>query len=71
VVAPAGTPATALQRLSTAFGQALARAEVRERLQALAIEPVTQSDPEQFSAFFASELRRWAALAKVAGLQAH
>jgi tripartite-type tricarboxylate transporter receptor subunit TctC len=70
IVAPAGTPPALLKRISDATGAALARPEVQERLRAMATEPVHDSDPDQFRAFFASELLRWAGVAASAGLQA-
>jgi len=70
IVAPAGTPPAVLKKISDTLTVALARPEVQERLRALAMEPVASSDPEQFRAFFASELHRWAAVAAAAGLQA-
>ena len=70
IVAPAGTPQAVLDRLSNAIGDAIARPELQERLRALGMEPVQTSDPREFSAFFDSEVKRWAAIARASGLQA-
>ena len=70
IVAPAGTPAVVLNRLSTAIGQALLRQETQDRLRSLALYAVDDSDPHTFGQFMESELRRWAAVAKTANLQA-
>lgn len=70
IVAPAGTPRAVLQRLSDAIGEAALRPEVRDKLRALAIEPAESSGPEPFAEFFASEVRRWGALARSAGIKA-
>ena len=70
IVAPVGTPALVLKQLSTAIGQALSRQETKDRLRSLAVYAVEESDPQAFSRFMASELRRWAAVAKAANLQA-
>jgi tripartite-type tricarboxylate transporter receptor subunit TctC len=70
IVAPVGTPQPVLDRLSTALRDALGRPEVKQRLRNLGLEPVEDSGPAQFNAFVASELKRWAAVARTAGLQA-
>ena len=70
MVAPAGTPVPVLNRLSTAIGRALARQETKDRLRSLALYAVDDSDPQAFSQFMASELKRWAAVAKRANLHA-
>lgn len=70
IVAPAATPPSVLKRLADALGETLARPETRERLAALALEPVADSDPAAFAAFLASEVARWSALARKINLQA-
>ena len=40
--------------------------EVREKLLAVAVEPTT-STPEEFSAFIAAEIPRWARLVQASG----
>lgn len=70
VVAPAGTPPAVLERLSQAMARALEDPETQAGLRALGMEAVHDSGPRQFSSFLASELDRWAAVAKSSGLQA-
>jgi tripartite-type tricarboxylate transporter receptor subunit TctC len=70
IVAPAGTPAIVLKRLSDAIRIALESPEMQERLAALGMEPVLDSSPGQFAAFMDSEVKRWAAVSKRSGLQA-
>lgn len=70
IAAPARTPEAVIQKIATVLGEVLARPETRERLRALAMEPVAESGPASFKAFMGAELRRWAAVAKASGLQA-
>lgn len=70
IVAPVGTPALVLKQLSTAIGQVLSRQETKDRFRSLAVYAVDESDPQAFTRFMASEVRRWAAVAKTANLQA-
>jgi tripartite-type tricarboxylate transporter receptor subunit TctC len=46
----------------------LKRPDVRDRLQAVAIEPRT-STPDEMKAFLASEIVKWASVVKDAGIQ--
>jgi tripartite-type tricarboxylate transporter receptor subunit TctC len=66
LVAPAGTPPQVVQRLSAEVNRAMNLPEVREKLLAVAVEPMTAT-PEQFSAFIAAEIPRWARLVEVSG----
>jgi tripartite-type tricarboxylate transporter receptor subunit TctC len=66
VVAPAGTPPQIVQQLSVEVNRVVNLAEVREKLLAVAIEPTTTT-PEQFSAFIAAEIPRWARLVQASG----
>src|SRR6185503_1699675 len=70
LVAPANTPQPVLARLSNAIREAVSRPEMQERLRKLGMEPVQDSDPERFTAFLGSEVKRWAAVARASGLQA-
>jgi tripartite-type tricarboxylate transporter receptor subunit TctC len=55
---PKGLPADVLVKVNTAVNQALADAEVREKLARLGIEPVGGT-PEQFTRMLAAELAKW------------
>jgi tripartite-type tricarboxylate transporter receptor subunit TctC len=58
LLAPAGTPAAAIQRLHAAFGAALRRPEVAARIGTLGFEPVG-STPEDFARFMQAEAPKW------------
>jgi len=45
----------------------LARPDVRDRLQAMAIEPLT-STPDEMEKFLAAEIAKWAQVVKDAGI---
>ncbi|HSW18431.1 MAG TPA: tripartite tricarboxylate transporter substrate binding protein [Ramlibacter sp.] len=57
-VAPAGTPAEVVERLSTAFARAAADPGVQERLGELGLSVVTRS-PQEFARFLRDEGSRW------------
>ena len=59
VFAPAATPAVVLDRLHEVLAEALRNEEVRQRLEALAVDIQPMSRPA-FAAFVDSETRRWA-----------
>lgn len=66
LVAPAGIPKEALDRLQAASTKALANPEVVERLAAQGAE-VTPSTAEQFTSLIREDLARWAKIVKAAG----
>lgn len=66
LVAPAGTPREAIQRLNQAFVAALQSAEARSRFAALMAEPVP-STPEEFGGFMRSELAKYEKVVKASG----
>jgi tripartite-type tricarboxylate transporter receptor subunit TctC len=66
LVAPAGTPADIVARLSAETARALNAPETRERLLAQGVEPVG-STPAQFAAHLDSEMQRYAAAIKASG----
>jgi tripartite-type tricarboxylate transporter receptor subunit TctC len=66
LVAPAGTPPQIVQQLSAEVNRVMNLPEVREKLLAIAVEPMTTT-PEQFSAFIAAEVPRWARLVQASG----
>ncbi len=67
LLAPAGTPPAIVSKLQLQVVRILALPEVRERLAAVAAEPVG-STPAQFRAHIAAEIARWAEVARRAGL---
>lgn len=64
-VAPAGTPAPIISRLNAEMAAALAAPEVRERVLAAGVEPLTDT-PQEFAAFIRAENRKWAEVIKSA-----
>jgi tripartite-type tricarboxylate transporter receptor subunit TctC len=66
--APARTPAPILMRLHEAAVAALALADVRDRLREQGAEVVGNSSAE-LAAYVATEIPKWAALARQAGVQ--
>jgi tripartite-type tricarboxylate transporter receptor subunit TctC len=66
---PAGMPPEIVDRLNAEVRRSLHLADVRERLRPEGIEP-GDLDPQQFTAFVASELKRWAPIVRASGAQA-
>ena len=68
LVAPAGTPGTVVQRLSSAMRTALASRDVEENFskQGATAAPGT---PQELGTLIAEETRRWAAVVKDAGIK--
>jgi tripartite-type tricarboxylate transporter receptor subunit TctC len=69
ILAPAATPREIIVRLNAELAKALAAPEMKERLGAAGIEPMTTT-PEQFAAFIKSETARYAKVIKDAGIKA-
>ena len=55
---PAGTPAPIVQKLNETVNQALQSADMRERLAALAFEPVGGT-PREFADYVKAEIAKW------------
>lgn len=68
VMAPAGTPAPILERLSAEINVALAAPDLRASLLAAGADPV-KSSPLEFSAYFKQEIEKWTRIVKVAGIR--
>ncbi len=66
---PAGMPPEIVNRLNAEVRRVLQLPDVRERLRPEGIEP-GDLDPQQFTAFVAAELRRWAPVVRASGAQA-
>ena len=69
VFAPAGTPRDIIAKLNTEIVKALRTPEMREKLQALGVEPVGTSS-EAFAAFVKAEVPKWAKVVKESGAKA-
>ncbi len=66
---PAGTPQPVVDKLNKAFADALNSADGRKQLAEQGLEPVPNS-PAQAAQFVASEMQRWGAVVKAAGIKA-
>ena len=67
ILAPAATPKEIVARLNAAIGQVLRSTDMKERLAAIATEPVADS-PEQFAVFLRAEIAKWATVIKSTGI---
>jgi tripartite-type tricarboxylate transporter receptor subunit TctC len=68
VLAPARTPAAIVTRLHSELERAMRSADVRERLEADAAEPIATS-PQQFAAFIKGEIAKWSRVVREAGIK--
>lgn len=69
LVAPAGTPAEAINRLNTALVDIMSQPDIRQRLENAGME-ATSSSPEQFNQLMATERAKWGALISKVGMKA-
>ena len=69
LIAPAGSPPAALQRLNVEVNRVVQQPDVRERFAAQGAEPLT-GNVEQVMAYTRSEIDKWARVVKGAGLKA-
>ena len=69
VFLPAGTPPAIAQKLNESINQALQGADMRERLDALAFEPVGGT-PQQFSAYVKAEIAKWGKVVREGNIKA-
>ena len=68
VLAPAGTPAAIVGRLSTELAKIVAVRDIRERLTGLGLETVGGT-PEQLTAFMTADVDKWIKLVQKIGLK--
>ncbi len=68
LLAPAGTPEAIVGKLNAAMRKAVAQPEVKERFAPLGLDPRSDS-PAGFAAFIRAEVARYAAIAKIAGIE--
>jgi tripartite-type tricarboxylate transporter receptor subunit TctC len=67
-IAPANTPRETVAFVNASMAKALASSDLRERLIGLGFEPY-ESSPEEFGAFLAAEVRRYAQVIRDAGIR--
>jgi len=70
MTAAASVPGNIIERMAAEIRKAIALSEVGARLRAIGMEPVLDSTPEQARALVRSELQRWAAVVREAGIRA-
>jgi tripartite-type tricarboxylate transporter receptor subunit TctC len=68
LLAPAGTPAEVINKLSAAMAKIAAMPDIKSRFGELGIEAASDT-PEQFGAFIKAEIQKFARLAKLAGVK--
>ncbi len=68
IVAPAGTPATAVDKLNAALNTGLKAGDMREGMAKLNWTPAPLS-PQEFSAFIAAEAQKWRMIAETANIK--
>jgi tripartite-type tricarboxylate transporter receptor subunit TctC len=66
---PAGSPPEAVQKINAIVNQALQGAELREKLAALAFEPVGGTQ-QQFAAYFKAEVAKWGKVVRAGNIKA-
>jgi len=66
--APAGTPPAIMEKLQTATRAAVTEPKLRERFEALALTPVGNG-PAEFRKFFQEQIKAYAEMVRVAGIQ--
>lgn len=69
IVAPAGTSAAIVERLNKVLAAVMGDAAFRSELDALAIDPVSDSTPAQAARQIADEMARWTPLARAVGIK--
>jgi tripartite-type tricarboxylate transporter receptor subunit TctC len=67
IVAPAGTPRDAIDKLNAGFAAVLKQPEVRSYLQKQGLEFASDTRPEALGSFIASEVTKWGAIVKSSG----
>ncbi len=66
IVAPAGTPASIVNKLNTAINEGLQSAELKAKIAKLGNQTKIVS-PQEFAAFMAAEAQRWTEIVKITG----
>jgi tripartite-type tricarboxylate transporter receptor subunit TctC len=69
ILAPAGTPKAIVVRLNAELAKIMHSPELKDRLDALATDPVT-STPEEFAGLIKREIAKWREVVREAGLKA-
>jgi tripartite-type tricarboxylate transporter receptor subunit TctC len=67
-LAPAATPRDIVKRMSAEVAKAISASDIRNRFDALGIEPVGNT-PEQAGKFLADEIAKWSKVITTAGVK--
>jgi tripartite-type tricarboxylate transporter receptor subunit TctC len=70
MVAPAGVTRGIVDQLAAQIAKLVSDPATRDRLTALALEPLTGSTPDSFAAYIKTEVDRWAVVVKNSGAEA-
>jgi tripartite-type tricarboxylate transporter receptor subunit TctC len=68
ILAPAGTPAPVIERLSAVISEGLRSAETRASFAKLGIEPMIAT-PAEFTSIIAQEVPKWAEIVRITGVK--
>ncbi len=68
-MAPAGVPRPIVDQLAAQIGKLVADPATREKLTAMALEPLPGSTPDSFAAYVKSEVDRWAVIVRKFGIE--
>jgi len=69
VVGPSGLPRPIVDRLAAQIGKLVADPATRDRLTAIALEPLAGSTPDGFAAYIKTEVDRWAVIVRNSGAE--
>jgi tripartite-type tricarboxylate transporter receptor subunit TctC len=69
IVAPAGVPRPIVDQLAAQIGKLVADPLTRDKLTAIALEPLPGSTPDSFAAYVKSEVDRWAVIVTNSGAE--
>jgi tripartite-type tricarboxylate transporter receptor subunit TctC len=69
IVAPAGVPRAIVDQLAAQIAKLMADPATRDKLTAIALEPLSGSTPDSFAAFVKTEVDRWAGIVKNSGIE--
>jgi tripartite-type tricarboxylate transporter receptor subunit TctC len=70
VFAPASTPAAIVEKLNMQIGQTIRKAPILERLEAMYLEPASDTGSAFFRAFVKTEVNKWAEVIQKLGVSA-
>ena len=69
IVAPAGVPRPIVDQLAAQIAKLVADPATRDKLTAIALEPLSGSTPDSFAAYVKTEVDRWAKIVKNSGVE--